>query len=79
MVARWRDRVSQAELYEYGPGWIGTIYMLMAERRMPTRTVHSGQQLVRACKYALGPTAVFAASVMALLCVLLIAVLFAIF
>jgi hypothetical protein len=47
MAARWRDRVSQAELAEYGPGLIGTIFMLLAERRVPSRTRHSARQVVR--------------------------------
>jgi hypothetical protein len=79
MAARWRDRVSQAELAEYGPGMIGTLFMLMAERRVPVRTRHTGEQIVRAGKYALVATAVFAASLMALVCVLFVALLVAVF
>jgi hypothetical protein len=47
MAARWRDRVMQAELAEYGPGLIGTIFMLLAERRLPSRVQHSSRQAVR--------------------------------
>ena len=47
MAARWRERVSQAELAEYGPGLIGTIFMLLAERRLPTRAQHTSRQVVR--------------------------------
>src|SRR3954451_11379888 len=47
MAARWHDRVVQAELAEDGPGLIGTILMLLAERRLPSRVQHSSRQAVR--------------------------------
>ena len=43
------------------------------------RTRHTGEQIVRAGKYALVATAVFAASLMLLVCVLFVALLAAIF
>jgi hypothetical protein len=79
MAARWRERVSQAELAEYGPGLIGTLFMLVAERRMPARTRHAGDQLARAGKYALVSAAVVAASLMLLTVALIAALLVAIF
>jgi hypothetical protein len=79
MAARWRDRVSQAELAEYGPGLIGTIFMLLAERRVPMRTRHTGERIVRAGRYALVAGAVFAAALMALVVVLFVALLVAVF
>src|SRR4051794_9359155 len=69
MAARWRQRVDAAELAEYGPGLIGTLFMLVSERRMPMRTQHTGAQLVRVGKMALLTTAAFAATLMTLLCI----------
>ena len=47
MAARWRERVTQAELAEYGPGFIGTLFMLLTERRLPSRVHHTSRQVVR--------------------------------
>ena len=47
MAARWRERVSNAELAEYGPGLLGAAFMLMAERRLPARVRHTSRQVVR--------------------------------
>jgi hypothetical protein len=60
MVTRWRDRVKEAELAEYGPGFLGAVFMAMAERRLPTHTKH---QIVRVGKGA----AIVAATTVALL------------
>jgi hypothetical protein len=79
MAARWRERVNAAELAEYGPGLIGTLFMLLTERRMPMRTQHPGAQLVRAGKIALVTTVAFAATLLTLLCVLTVALLVALF
>jgi hypothetical protein len=79
MAARWRERVSQAELAEYGPGLIGTLFMLLTERRVPTRTQHASARVVRAGRIALVTTAAFAMTLMALLCVLIVALLVALF
>ena len=79
MAARWRERVNAAELAEYGPGLIGTLFMLLTERRMPMRTQHTGAQLVRVGKVALVTTAAFAATLTALLCVVIVALLVALF
>ncbi len=79
MAARWRDRVMQAELAEYGPGLIGTIFMLLAEQRLPSRTHHAGQKLVRVGKMALITTAACAATFAVLACVLVVVLLAAIF
>jgi len=79
MSARWRERVSQAELAEYGPGLIGAAFMLLTERRVPSRVRHQSQQVVRAGKYALVASAVFITAVFALLCALFVALLVAIF
>jgi hypothetical protein len=79
MAARWRERVNQAELAEYGPGLLGTLFMVLTERRVPMRTQHTGQQLVRAGKVVLVTTAAFALTLMTLLCVVLVALLVALF
>jgi hypothetical protein len=66
MVDRWRARVSEAERAEYGAGFLGAVFLAMAERRLPT---HTTRQLVRVGKGA----ALVAATTVALL--MLIAVL----
>ena len=73
MTERWRNRVSQAELAEYGPGLIGTIFMLLSEKRLPSRTHHSAKQVV---KVGVGVAVTLAAS-MTLLAVALFALLLA--
>jgi hypothetical protein len=70
MAARWRSRVSEAERLEYGAGLLGTIFMVLAERRLPVTTEHTGRTVM---KVALWTTAV-----MALLTVLLIVALIAV-
>jgi hypothetical protein len=79
MTTRWRDRVSHAELAEYGPGLIGTLFMLLAEKRVPVRTRHTGEQLVRVGKYALVATAAHTAAMMRLVFVLFVALRVAVF
>jgi len=79
MAARWRERVTAAEVAEYGPGLIGTVFMLLSERRMPTRTHHTGAQLARAGRIVLVTTVAFAATLMTLLCVAIVALLVALF
>ena len=49
MVERCRARVNEAERAEYGPGFLGAIFMAMAERRLPT---HTTRQIVRVGKGA---------------------------
>ncbi len=49
MAARWRERVSEAERAEYGAGLLGAIFMVLAERRLPT---HTSRQIVRVGKGA---------------------------
>jgi len=48
MAERWRSRVSDAERLEYGAGLLGAIFMVMAERRLPATTRHTGRTLVKA-------------------------------
>ena len=69
MAARWRARVSEAERLEYGAGLLGAVFMVMAERRLPATTQHTGRTLVKA--------ALWTAIVTTLLVVLLIVALFA--
>lgn len=73
MVERCQARVAEAERAEYGAGFLGAIFMAMAERRLPTQT---SRQIVRVGKGA----AIIAASgvaAMVLLSVVLFAVLLA--
>ena len=49
MVERWRARVTEAERAEYGPGFLGAVFLAMSERRLPT---HTSRQLVRVGKGA---------------------------
>lgn len=49
MAARWRDRVMEAERAEYGAGFLGAVFQLMAERRLPAQTT---RQIVRVGKGA---------------------------
>ena len=70
MAARWRARVKEAELAEYGPGVLGAVFMAMAEKRLPTHTKH---QIVRVGKGA----AILAATTVATM-VLLTVIAFAI-
>lgn len=47
MTARWQARVAQAERELYGRGVLGTVLMLVAERRLPLDTRRSGQLALR--------------------------------
>ena len=47
MVARWRERVSEAERREYGAGILGALLLILAERRLPVTARHTGRTLVR--------------------------------
>ena len=69
MAARWRERVSEAERLEYGVGVLGVVFMMLAERRLPVTTRHTGRTLVKA--------AVWTAVLTAVLIVLLLVALFA--
>ena len=71
MAARCRTRVSEAERMEYGAGLLGAALMLLAERRLPTTTRHTGRTLVKAAMWTAVVTAVL---IVALLATLLAAV-----
>jgi hypothetical protein len=47
MVARWRERVREAERSTYGDGVLGTVMMLAFERRLPLRVRRHGRRLAR--------------------------------
>jgi hypothetical protein len=64
MAARWRERVSEAERLEYGVGLLGTIFMVLAERRLPVATRHTGRTVMKA--------ALWTAAIVTVLTVLLI-------
>ena len=49
MAARCRERVVEAERAEYGAGFLGAVFMAMAERRLPSQTT---RQIVRVGKGA---------------------------
>lgn len=60
MAERWRARVMEAERAEYGAGFLGAVFQLMAEKRLPTQT---SRQIVRVGKGA----AIVAATTVALM------------
>ncbi len=64
MAARWRERVSEAERREYGAGLLGTLLLLLSERRLPVAVRHTGRTLVRV---GVGVAATFAVLIVAVL------------
>ena len=64
MAARWRERVSEAERLEYGAGLLGVVFMVLAERRLPMTTRHTGRTVMKA--------ALWTAAIVTVLTVLLI-------
>ena len=58
MAARWRERVSEAERPQYGAGLLGTIFMVLAERRLPV--THAAARAARVVKAALWTAAIAA-------------------
>jgi hypothetical protein len=76
MAARWRERVAEAERAEYGAGFLGAVFMAMAERRLPTQT---SRQLVRVGKGAVIVAATTVAVMTLLAMVLFVALLALIF
>lgn len=73
MAARCRERVAVAERAEYGPGFLGAVFQVMAEKRLPAQTT---RQIVRVGKGA-AIVAATGVAAMVLLTVLLFAVLLA--
>ncbi|MBE2314811.1 hypothetical protein DVA67_002400 [Solirubrobacter sp. CPCC 204708] len=73
MVVRWRERVDAAERAEYGPGFLGALFLLMAEKRLPTQ---ASRQIVRVGKSA-AIVAATAVATMVMLTVVLFDVLLA--
>ena len=73
MTTRWRERVTEYERAQYGAGFLGAVFQLVAERQLPTQ---ASRQLVRVGK---GAAIVAAATVatMVLLTVIAFAVLLA--
>jgi hypothetical protein len=47
LAARWRTRVAEAERARYGPGLLGTVLMLVFERRLPEPARHAGRRMAR--------------------------------
>jgi hypothetical protein len=47
LAARWRARVAEAECAHYGPGLLGTLLMLVFERRLPEPARHAGRRMAR--------------------------------
>ncbi len=47
MAARWRERVSEAERVQYGAGLLGALFMLAAERRLPTDARYASRRMAR--------------------------------
>jgi hypothetical protein len=76
MCVRWRERVMEAERAQYGAGMLGAALQLLVERRLPTSTRHTTQQVVRAGTVAAVSIAV---TTVALCLLVLVAVLSLIF
>jgi hypothetical protein len=70
MARIWRERVSDAERLRYGPGVIGAMSLYAAERRVPAKLQHRGNQIARVAGYA----AITAAVAMLVLVVAVVAV-----
>jgi hypothetical protein len=47
LAANWRTRVAEAERAYYGPGLLGTVLMLIFERRLPEPARHAGRRMAR--------------------------------
>jgi hypothetical protein len=47
MAVRWRARVAEAERAVYGRGLVGTLVMLVVERRLPLDTRRTGRHAIR--------------------------------
>lgn len=47
MAARWRERVAESERMEYGAGLLGAVFMVLAERRLPTTTRQTGRTVLK--------------------------------
>jgi len=58
MAARCRTRVAEAERMQYGAGLLGAVFMVLAERRLPTTTRHTGRTLVKAALWTAVATTV---------------------
>ncbi|HEX6023904.1 MAG TPA: hypothetical protein VFZ00_18080 [Solirubrobacter sp.] len=69
MAARWRERVAEAERMEYGAGLLGAVFMVLAERRLPTTTRQTGRTVLKVALW----TAAVATVLTALLVVAVIA------
>jgi hypothetical protein len=76
MAERWRARVHEAERAEYGPGFLGAVFQLMAEQRLPA---HTTRRLVRVGKGAAIVAAGTVATMVLLAVLLFVAVLALIF
>jgi hypothetical protein len=47
MAARWQVRVAEAERAAYGPGLVGALVLLVAERRLPAATRRRARLVAR--------------------------------
>jgi hypothetical protein len=71
LARRWRARVAEAERACYGPGLVGALLMVAAERRLPARAGHTGRRVARrAAQVAIGLTLATMALALAALVVL---------
>lgn len=72
MVARWRERVIEAERVHYGAGWLGAVLMLLAERRLPTDASYASRRVARVAARAAVATFVVLAVLVVLAFVVLV-------
>ncbi len=66
MALRWNARVADAERALYGRGAVGTLLMLVAERRLPLDTRRAGRRALRRAAQVAAVTTLTMASVAAL-------------
>jgi hypothetical protein len=52
MAARCRERVMEAERVHYGAGILGALFMLAAERRLPTEARYASRRVARVASRA---------------------------
>ena len=52
MAERWRERVCEAERVQYGAGILGALFLLAAERRLPTEASYASRRVARVASRA---------------------------
>src|SRR6187455_2138537 len=76
MAARWRERVSEAERAQYGGGLLGTVLLVLFERRLPVATQRTSRTLVRAAIWTAVSVTVMAVALVAAVVAAAVAIVF---